>query len=294
MKSEVKISIIIPNLNSLIIDRTIQSILEQKTTYPFEIIVIGSDKYKKVKAFGDKVIHIETSRPQPPGINRNVGAESATGDIFLFIDSDCVASPLWVEKHLSIHLKKEELVIVGGGVTFPSKNYFTLTDNISSFHEFMTHIQNGEKKYLPSLNLSVSKEAWSIIGEFSDFSASEDIEFTMRALGNGISLFFEPEAAITHLPNRTKIKELLHHAFFHGNFTLKGNRDFWEKMDTPAIMRHWWLTLIFSPLLSAYVLFKMVFLEKLPIKYWHTLPVIYLLKITWCIGLVKQLKAQKG
>ena len=54
MKSDTphpKISVIIPNLHSPIIDKTIESVIKQETSAPYEIIVVGMDKWNLVKKY---------------------------------------------------------------------------------------------------------------------------------------------------------------------------------------------------------------------------------------------------
>ena len=286
------ISIIIPNLHSLTVNRTIRSVLAQETIQPFEIIVVGMDKYNLIQEFSDQVSFIRTKVPTLPGISRNIGVENANGDFFFFIDSDCIANPKWIENHLLIHKNEDISVIVGGGITFPAKNYLTLADNVSSFHEFMSHLPFGEREYLPTLNLSLSRQAWETIGNFRGYPASEDIEFTMRASQKNIPLIFEPEATVEHLPNRKTFPDLFHHAYSHGRFSLKGNPAYRFKKDVPFITKNKALTIIFSPILSAYVILKILVCEKLPTRYWHTLPLIFLLKIAWCFGLADQPKSR--
>ncbi len=101
-KAQIDCSIIIPNLHSPIIDRTIRSILAQETEHTFEIIVVGMDKYNLVAQFPE-VRFIQTDKPVPTGIARNMGAKKAIGEIVIFIDADCLAEPNWMEAHLEDH-----------------------------------------------------------------------------------------------------------------------------------------------------------------------------------------------
>ena len=65
-------SIIIPNLHSPIIDRTIQSILNQETDHTYEIIVVGMDKFGLVEKFPE-VNFIKTPAPVGAAEARNIG-----------------------------------------------------------------------------------------------------------------------------------------------------------------------------------------------------------------------------
>lgn len=293
MTKKVEISVIIPNLHSPIVDQTIESVLAQETDLPFEVIVVGMDKFGLVDRFHEEVKFIKTEKPVPPGAARNLGAASAKGKIILFIDSDCIASPNWIKNHYSLHQKSNKPIIVGGGVEFPLQNYFTLADNVSSFHEFMMHIKEGEKTFLPSINLSLSRPVWDSIGGFNHNPAGEDTDFSLRALSDGMNLVFNPTPFVNHLPGRRTLKDLFQHVFIFGRYSIKANRRYWDILFVPLPLRYSILTILFSPILAFGVIFRMVIVEKLPLSYWHTLPLVYLLKLVWCFGFAQQLRINR-
>jgi glycosyltransferase involved in cell wall biosynthesis len=293
MAAPVKVSVIIPNLHSPIVDQTIASVLAQETDQPFEVIVVGMDKWGLVSPYTDSVKFIETNEPVPPGAARNLGAAAASGEVICFIDSDCIASPNWIKNHFSHHQYVDRSAILGGGVDFPSDNYFTLADNVSTFHEFMVHIRAGEKTFLPSLNLSLPITVWKNMGGFNHNPASEDTDFTIRAASQNISLIFDPNVSIQHLPNRRMLGDIFKHAFVFGNYSIKANPHYWDKLKVPFPLKNHWFSLILSPLLALGVVVKMVVIEKLPFKFWHTLPLVYLIKIAWCFGYAKQLRNKR-
>ena len=296
MSSDIKASIIIPNLNSPIIDKTINSLIEQDTDINFEIIVVGMDKFNLIQSDINQVKFIKTKKPTPPAIARNMGASIAKGDFLFFIDADCIASPEWINNHLQVHQVVNRLSVVGGGVVFPNDNYWTLSDNISTFHEFMTHLPKQEKKMLPSINLSIPKDIWDLTAGFNEnypYPAGEDSEFTLKIHTMKYPIIFEPDATVVHLPNRNKFIDLIRHAYRFGQYSIKSNDVYWDILFVPFPLRHWISALILSPMLAAYVLMKIIAYEKLPFRYWHTLPTIYLLKIIWCFGFASQLKSHK-
>lgn len=297
MTNNLMISIIIPNLHSPIIHQTIESLLCQETDYQFEIIVVGQDKFGHIEKFSDKrLITLKAEKPYPPAIYRNQGAKIAKGDYLFFIDADCIASTSWINKHMKMHQNTDGKSLIGGGVDFPKNNFLTLIDNVTTFHEYMPHIPGGIKEQLPSLNLSLKKTTWDKYGGFNEkypFPAGEDAELTTRMRRSGILLHFLPEATVTHLPNRYKIIDLVRHAYRFGRFSIKADRNFRDSFFVPFILRSWILAVIFSPLLSGYLLLKILFKEKIPISYWHTLPGVFILKIIWCIGFAASLLSDK-
>jgi glycosyltransferase involved in cell wall biosynthesis len=293
------LSIIIPNLHSSIIDQTIQSLLDQKTDYSFEIIIIGQDKFNLTGNFiSEDIFFLETEIPTPPGIARNIGASHSKGDFLFFIDADCIASQYWIDTHMSLHQKSQEPILIGGGVTFGSSNYLELVDNVSTFHENMRHIKAGKKNILPTLNMSLSRNLWGKTNGFNANPSGEDAEFTTKLFLLYDCLWFEPEAFIYHKHNRQSLSQIIKHSYRFGKYSIKGNKNFQEDLHIPIMLRNKWLTIFLSPFMSLYVIFKMLFIEKLPIKYWHTIPLIFFVKIVWCFGLahsmVRSSKNQKG
>ena len=290
--SEIKVSIIIPNLHSPIIDRTIESILAQKTRHTYQIIVVGMDKYGLVEKF-PQVQFIKTKEPTPPGTARNIGASASTGDYLIFIDADCIAESSWMETHLQCHQSNSKPIILGGGVTFLSNNYLTLADNVSSFHEYMTHIPKKSIELLPSINLSMAKQIWQKLGGFSSSRTGEDIEFTLRASMDNIEIIFTPDTAVEHAPNRHQFNQILRHSYQFGQNSVKAKREYWYYLDIPLFMKHWISAVLFSPLIAFGIILKIIFIEKLPFKYWHTLPIVYLTKIAWCFGYSNTIKSSQ-
>lgn len=104
-----EISIIIPNLNSSIVDRTVQSIFDQVVSVPFEVLVVGLDKNNHLGKYSGKITHINTGSPVPPGKARNIGVKNSKGNLLVFIDSDAVAQPQFLSGHYIAHKKKQKL-----------------------------------------------------------------------------------------------------------------------------------------------------------------------------------------
>ena len=295
-QTRIDCSIIIPNLHSPIIDRTIRSILAQETDRRYEIIVVGMDKFGLVEQFGNITLFFQTEKPTPPAISRNIGVRLSKGERIFFIDADCIADRNWIENHFRTQEDFNIPIIVGGGVSFASKPFLTLTDNVSTFHEYMVHNKPGEKSLLPSLNLSMTRIIWDTLQGFDEnfpYASGEDSDFAMRAINHGYKLLFEPKAEIVHRPQRSNLKIIIEHAIRFGEFSIKGNKKYWDNQFIPLPLRHWILALLLSPLIALFVILKMVFIEKTPLKYWVTLPFVYIYKIYWVVGYAKQIRRRK-
>ncbi len=289
-----EISIVIPNLNSPIINQTIDSLLGQQTSRSFEIIIVGKDKFNLVEGYKDERVHfIKTDQPTPPAIARNIGVNAGKGALIIFIDADCIAANHFIEEHVMAHAGKEDKVIGGGVSLQPRGNYWVLSDNIATFHEILAHTQAGAREILPSLNLSLSRSLWNKLGGFDPTfptAAGEDADFSFRARQSGADLIFTPKAIVEHRHQRASFTSLLNHAYTFGKFSTKFNPNY--QRDPKAT--HFFLKIpfglvLFSPILAFGVLFRIVFIERLPINYWHTLPTVLLAKFAWCFGAYKRM-----
>ncbi len=278
-----EISVIIPNLNSTIVDKTVQSILDQCDDKFCEIIVVGMDQLNLLEPFRGQIENITTSKPIPPGSARNLGVEKSRGNLLIFIDSDALAQANFISGHVNAH-KVFNNAIVGGAVNFPIKPYLQLCDNISTFHEYMPHMPAGKKRMVPTVNLSIMRDKFVALSGFNDDPAGEDTAFSQKAFVNGVDIKFTPHIEVTHLPERKSIHGLFTHAYKLGNYT-KLFDNFCSKYlnQNPGPMYKYWIVL-FAPIIAFLIIVKISILEHLPLKYWHALPFVYLLKCAWCLG----------
>ena len=261
-----------------------ESILSQSGGFSVEVIVVGKDVHRRLEPFGDEVRFIDTGSPVSPGSARNIGVDHASEECLVFIDSDAVASPGFLEGHLAAH---EDFApkIVGGAVTFPDDPYLVLCDNIATFHEVMPHLPSGEKRMVPSVNMSIHKRDFAMLGGFNDELAGEDTDLSARAAAEGMKVVFMPAVRVIHQPQRGQIRDVMLHAYKLGSYS--GLLDLLIKK-CPALVflsrSGFWLKL-FSPIVALMVLIKMLLFERLPLRYWHTLPMVFLLKCAWSVGL---------
>lgn len=281
--AECDLSVIIPNLNSPIIDRVVQSVLEQQTALVFEIIVVGMDQPQLIPT-DPRVQIIDTAVPTPAARARNLGAEIAHGKVFAFLDADCIAQPGWLEGHWQAHQAGQKQQ-VGGSVLFPQGGYVQLCDNVATFHEYMPYMRAGKRRVIPSLNMSVPRSLWEALGGFDTAfpkSAGEDADFSRRVALLSAPVCFRPSIQVLHQHNRTTFKPFILHAWQFGKYSprlqiarKRAGRSRWL-MDVGLIM--------FSPLIALGITGKVLLWEWLRPRYWHTLPLFWLSKVVWCAG----------
>jgi GT2 family glycosyltransferase len=289
-------SVIIPSLNSPIINRVIASVKEQLPA-PNEIIVVGRDD-PALLADRSGIHFLETATPISAPAARNRGAAVATGEVLCFLDSDCLPSPEWLRKLIARYQRGAG--IVGGGVILPPQHtYWHLCDNLAVFADFLSIAQPGERPFLPSLNFSIRRSIFETIGGFDeDFVPSgEDVDLCLRLRRRGYQLFFEPAATVTHESARDSF-ELMWERFrtFGGGYVAIQQRHedvIGSSLRYNISLRAPQITYLASPLLA--LIDSLLFYQRTPRlwRYWHALPGIVAARLAWYVGLVRQPKGEE-
>jgi cellulose synthase/poly-beta-1,6-N-acetylglucosamine synthase-like glycosyltransferase len=279
-------SIVIPDLNTPGVDKTIAALENQdfeRTAY--EIIVVGMDKFGLVHE-SDLVTFDRSAQPLPPAAARNRGAAQARGDVLVFTDADCIARPNWL-RVLAGRFTDPDVDVVGGGIEFASQNYWTTSDNLSMFYEFLAIQPAGERRQLPSLNLAIRRKVFTEIGGFDERyprPAGEDADLTIRLRKKGHTLHFEPGAVIYHDPPRHRLSDLLRHAYYQGKYSTKADPRYKKEEGLPGIIGTRAGFVFFAPILAAGVTLKIMANKSILRRYWASAPAIFLAKTAWCLG----------
>jgi glycosyltransferase involved in cell wall biosynthesis len=288
------ISVVIPSLNSLLIGDVLTAVRGQATALSgtVEVVVVGRDERELV--WEDEVIRfVDTGRPVPPAIARNVGMGRARGRVICFLDADCVPHRLWLQRLLDRY-ETPDVTVVGGGVAFPTDKYWRLADNISTFYPYLRTSPPGTRDQLPSLNLSFRREVWEEVGPFDERyprPAGEDADWTTRARLAGHQLHFEPRAVVTHYPTRTTFGDLWRHAVGFGTYSIKVDKRYRAALRSPLVFKHWVFPVLAAPAMAAWVTGR-VFSDRHLWRYFYTLPAVYVAKLGWCWGASKRLRGR--
>src|SRR5437762_4036301 len=89
-------------------ERAIDSVLAQRTTFPFELIVVSA---APVSISGVRNV-VEINRN--PATRRNRAVSEAEGEILAFIDDDAVADPDWLATACRYLDENTEIMALGG------------------------------------------------------------------------------------------------------------------------------------------------------------------------------------
>jgi len=291
MSKRIKVSVIIPNLNSPIVDKTIESILEQDTEIKYEIIIVGNDRYELVKNYSQVIFH-QTNTPVNAAKARNIGIKQGKGEWFLFIDSDCIAQKGWISAFANDF--KDGWKVIGGGIQSPEFPFLVLVYNLSMFHEYLTTRKRRQTEFLPTLNLAVHREVIEKVGLFDEsLIRGQDMDWTCRMKIKNYSLLFNPLAKVEHLPEQNDLEKMRALNQKTGFFAIKIRQKYPEIFRLPWILRTPYTWKILSPLIAVGTTITIILRTREVRQHWKTIPFIYLNKLSWCQGASKSLEVRK-
>jgi GT2 family glycosyltransferase len=287
VQPEPYVSVIIPNLNSNLIDKTLQSIFSQTVfDHVAEILVVGLDQPGLV-IDRTPVRFISTGIPVTAPVARNIGIRRATGTHLAFMDADCIADPSWLETLLSTQEKGHS--IVGGSVSLEVNSYWQLCYNLTMFHEFLPTAPAGERDNFGTLNLCVTREVVERVGLFDEgLARGQDTEWTLRMRRHGYSLYFVPEAVVKHLPEVTGLSEIIKLWYRSGFFNAQVRQNYRDMIATLPFYGKPFLLTLLSPAIGAVVAARIFARNPRLLRYIHTTPVLFLTKVAWCLGAARR------
>lgn len=179
----------------------------------FEVIIVnnGLDKLENLNELGlIKNLRINSEPKQSQFAARNNGVKSATGNILVFTDADCVPESQWLEEGVKCLLSQKGCGIVGGAVHFLFEED---SPNIIELYDSLFFLQ--QKRYVEEIGFAVTanlftfKEIFNECGLFDErLKSGGDGEWGKRVYGSGYQVLYAPNAAVCH-PARSNLSILL-------------------------------------------------------------------------------------
>jgi GT2 family glycosyltransferase len=245
-----------------------------------EILVVGSGPVPGSGALPVRVI--PTGHPVAVGVKNNLGLEQAAGEIIFFLEHDCVPAPDWMQRHLERLAQSE--TVVGGAMVFGHDNYWQLADNISGFHYMLPSTPEGPRRHLPTCNLSVRRGTALEIGPFrADLATSADLDWSIRLRQAGHRLYFDPRPVIFHQSLHRTPQAVWRHWLNYGRDGYLSRQRLAAHLGTPPLPRQAGLLLALAPAVAVWATLR-TFARPATWRYGHTLPMVLLTKLAWCLG----------
>jgi len=199
--------------------------LAQQNDVNFEIIIVDDGSPEKLESLAEKFksklnLKYFYKSNSGPAKSRNFGMEKASGNYFIFLDSDTIAPKNYIET-----VRKElnsNYVDAFGGPDAADESFSDLQKAISfSMTSFLTTggIRGGKKhvgKFQPrSFNMGISKEAFEKTGGFGNLRIGEDPDLSMTLWENGFETRLFTDAKVFH-KRRTSLKKFAKQVYQFG------------------------------------------------------------------------------
>ncbi|WP_322799025.1 glycosyltransferase family 2 protein [Thermoflexus sp.] len=286
-----KVAVIIPNLNSPVIDRVVKAVLAQADE-SLTIWVVGQDHFGLIPSH-PQVRKLTTAEHVFPGAARNLGAEQAEAEVLIFLDADCIPQSGWLTGLLNAWKNYPEAGAISGAMLPQSISFIQHCEQIARFHEYLSHNPPGERGVLASFSLLVPYQVWRLSGGFNPHLwATEDLDFTLRLRRMGWRLIFEPKSVVFHHSNRNNLLQFWDHARRNGAYSIINRLRYPEVYAMPGWMRRPWFWII-SALWIALVRTWQIYYTTGLWRYWYCMPLVVLHKLAWCLGAAEGLRSIK-
>ncbi|MGW8179250.1 MAG: glycosyltransferase [bacterium] len=172
------VSVVIPALNEeVIIESCLQSIRRQ--IHPVELILIDNGSVDRTPEIAARYCDIVLIKPgYSLAEMRDLGAKTASGDIVVTTDADCIAPENWIEELIK-PFQDPKVAAVGGAFRPLNKN------PLSSFYCWCSSIMQGTFGLFQGANMAYTKEAYLKSPGYADAKRAEDwnLSWKIRKLG---------------------------------------------------------------------------------------------------------------
>jgi glycosyltransferase involved in cell wall biosynthesis len=259
------VSVIIPAYNAqATMAEALKAVLAQTAYCPIQVIVVDDGSTDNTAAIIKRFPSVKYiyQDNQGPASARNRGAAAASGDVFIFTDSDCCPEPKWITKMIA-------------GFSDPSIGAVAGSYSIANPGERLARVIHGEIRFrhlrlMPeftrafgSYNVAIHAGFFRQSGGFnSEYrrASGEDNDLSYRLLQEGLRIRFCKSACVAHY-HQHKLARYLREQFRHGFWRVRlyldhlamiGGDDytFWKDMlEVPLAIIHlagfFWLPFFF-------------------------------------------------
>jgi glycosyltransferase involved in cell wall biosynthesis len=252
MGNAAEVSIVIPTYNrSKLLRAAIDSVLDQDTRVPFEIVIVDNDSQDDtatvVRSITDERVRYVVETDQGNAYARNRGVRTATADIIAFIDDDVTVDSNWLSSLKTALDSRDDLSFVGGRVLpqwdGPPPSWLTPEHwsplALLDYGPDDLIIGGTSPRGLLTANIAFRRSVFDEVGTFSphlqrvkDFIGSmEDTEFLMRVCRSGKQGMYLPGMIASAPVDVERLTKSYHRRWHtgHGHFYALMSDPEWER-----------------------------------------------------------------
>ncbi len=215
-----RVSVIVCSYNG---GQTLRDCLESldRVEYPdFEIVLVDDGSKDNTQEIvtnweaarnGDDTVPAAEKRHLPGFISivqpnmglsfaRNAGAHAATGEIFAYTDSDCMADPDWLYYLVGTLISGDYVGVGGPNIPPPAANWIQAAVAAAPGGPSHVLLTDVVAEHIPGCNMAFHRAAFESVGGFDTEyrKAGDDVDFCWRLQTNGGVIAFSPSAIVWH------------------------------------------------------------------------------------------------
>lgn len=269
MNKNITVTVVIPVKDS---ERTLKFTLDSissSSIRPKEIIIVDDGSAIPVQApkLMDTINIVRFETSQGPAAARNSGAQMASGEITLFIDSDVILNTDTIEQMLLPFSLHPEIAAVQGIYSrqTPETNLVSKYQN-AYYHYAFRKLKPGETSVCATFCFAIRTEIFLKSGGFDARILKptvEDEAYGYQLSGNGYTIYLNPKAQVTHLAKYriiSLIKRKIRMSFHQTKNLMRGvNLPLFSEKGRYQNRTHHSGSVLFAILLSAFIPVSLIF-----------------------------------
>lgn len=184
------------------IGTALRSLLSQESAFTREIIVVddGSTDRTAEIAASFEAVRVISQANAGPAVARNVGADAASGNIVLFIDSDCEASPDWLDTMLE-PFADDRVAGVKGAYRTRQTEFAARFVQLEYEDKYDRMARREFIDFIDTYSAAFRREVFATSGGYSSafpIACAEDVDLSYRLERSGAKMVFRPSAIVYH------------------------------------------------------------------------------------------------
>ena len=287
------VSVIIPCLNAgRSVERLVASLAPQRLPegVSMEIVVVDNGSLDDSLDILKKLdVQLCCEDTPGPAAARNRGVEVSRGDIIVFMDADTRAvDSSFIKAHLRA-LADKKVAVSGGAITHDpeQKSILAFAENATALFNWHDRLPARSQTFQPTGNMAFRKELFDMVGPLDESLLwLEDFEWNTRVVQAGLSICFDPAAAV-YIRGRESLPDILRKFYRWGlnvrSVYLPGRRSqFWIYPDSTLLFM---LNAPLRVLNESWVTVKR-WIRVHPLRILILIPVFLLFRTAWGFGMV--------